>query len=426
MKAIKIILAFSVLPLFSFAQTAEENGTSFIQKFFAKNFNDAISYFDESVKSQITPDFLMKTEETIGQQIGNFKKILDVNEENEAPYKVLYYYSEFEKMNLDIKLTFNDKNKIVGFFFIPHKEIDKDKNKKPDYNIPSDNISLPGTLLIADTNNQKKLVILIHGSGPNDRDETILDNKPFKDIAEGLLHHGISSYRFDKRTMVAPLLCIGPDFNIDDEVTNDVVNIIQYFHKNDTFKLYQIYIIGHSLGALMAPRIALKAGNQLSGVVMLAAPGRSLDKLLLEQYEYLDSLNPTKEMNAEVKKVKKQINYLNSANFNLSSPKDSLPLNADAAYWKSLKDYDQIRTIEKVHIPVLILQGEKDYQVTMKDYSLWQKATKNNPKVSMKSYATLNHAFMENKGIPGPASYSIKQTIPSLVIKEIALWILNR
>jgi hypothetical protein len=424
MKAIIIIVVFALLPLFSFGQSAQENGTSFIQKFLSKNFEDAFTYFDESVKGQITLEFLKETENTLGQQIGDFKKTLEVNEEEEGPYKALYYYSEFEKMNLDIKLVFNDKNKIVGFFFLPHKEISKNQ-KNPDYNILSENISLPGTLLIADRNNQKKLVILIHGSGPNDRDETILENKPFRDIAEGLLRHGISSYRFDKRTKVAPSLCIRPDFNIDDEVTNDVVNIIHYFHKNDTFKLYKIYIIGHSLGAMMSPRIALKAGNDLSGVVMLAAPARSLDKSLLEQYEYIYSLKPSKELDAEVKKVKKQIHYLNSANFTISSPKDSLPLNVDAAYWKSIKDYNQVKEIEKVHIPVLILQGEKDYQVTMKDYSLWKNATKNNPKISMKSYPVLNHIFMENKGIPSPDAYKIKQNIPSFVIDDIATWIIN-
>lgn len=129
MKTIKILLAFAILPLFSFAQTAQENGTAFIQKFFDKNFDDAVHYFDESVKDQITAELLMQTETALGQQIGSFKKTMEVNEEEEAPYKVLFYYSEFEKAKLDIKLVFNDKNKIVGFFFVPHQEVDKKKVK---------------------------------------------------------------------------------------------------------------------------------------------------------------------------------------------------------------------------------------------------------------------------------------------------------
>lgn len=269
------------------------------------------------------------------------------------------------------------------------------------------------------------MVVFIHGSGPNDRDETILENKPFKDIADGLLTYGISSYRFDKRTKVAPLLCLSPDFNIDDEVTDDILNILHYFNTNDTFKTYQLYIIGHSLGAMMSPRIALKAKGELSGLVMMAGNARPLDKVLITQLQYLDSINPSEGMKNELEKIKKQVAYLNSSKFSLSSPEDSLPLNVKAAYWQSLKDYNQISTIKEVQVPILILQGEKDYQVTMEDYHLWQKAIKSNPRITMKSYHTLNHLFMENKGIPSPKVYQIKQIVPYIVINDIANWILK-
>jgi|GEM_PF-2052208 len=127
MKSIKILLAFAILPLFSFAQTAQENGTAFIQKLFDKHFDEAAVYFDESVKAQVTPEVLKQTEAAIGQQLGDFKKTLEMNEEDEENYKVWYYYSEFDKAKLDIKLVFNDKSKLVGFFFVPHKEFDKKK-----------------------------------------------------------------------------------------------------------------------------------------------------------------------------------------------------------------------------------------------------------------------------------------------------------
>lgn len=129
MKSIKTLLVFAILPLFSFAQTAQENGTAFIQKFFEKNYKEANAFFDESVNAQITPELLEKTETALQQQLGDYKKTIEVNEEQEAPYKTLYYYSEFDKTKLDIKLVFNDKNKMVGFFLVPHKEFDKKKVK---------------------------------------------------------------------------------------------------------------------------------------------------------------------------------------------------------------------------------------------------------------------------------------------------------
>ena len=218
---------------------------------------------------------------------------------------------------------------------------------------------------------------------------------------------------------------MGADFNIDDEVTNDAVNIIRYFHENDTFKNYKIYIIGHSLGAMMGPRIAVNAGKNLSGMVMLAGNARPLEVLILEQFAYINSLSSTTELTTWYNSVKKQVHYLNSPQFNLTSPTDSLPLNLNAAYWNSLKNYDQLKTISKVKIPVLILQGEKDYQVLMTDFNLWKKETKKNKNITLKSYPMLSHIFMESKGIPGPDDYQLKQNIPTIVIQDIASWITN-
>lgn len=267
------------------------------------------------------------------------------------------------------------------------------------------------------------MVIFLHGSGPNDRDETLSGNKPFKDLAEGLTTYGISSYRFDKRTKVAPLRCMGSDFNIDNEITDDAVNILRYFHSNDTFKDYKLYIIGHSLGAMMGPKVAQIAKNELSGLVMMAGNARPLEEVVLNQFDYLGSILHDSAITKMGNKTKIQIAYLNSSKFNLTSPKDSLPFNLNASYWSSLKEYNQVKTLKKLRLPILILQGEKDYQVTMEDFDLWQKASRKMKNVSMKSYPSLNHLFMENPGIPSPEAYQVKQNIPSNVIHDIAIWI---
>ena len=127
MKIIKILFAFAILPFFSFAQSPQEIGTAFINDFFEQKFDAAADYFDESVKDQINIDVLKQTETALAQQLGAFKKTLEINIEEEAPYKTVFYYSEFEKAKLDVKIVFNDKNKIVGFFFAPHQEFDKKK-----------------------------------------------------------------------------------------------------------------------------------------------------------------------------------------------------------------------------------------------------------------------------------------------------------
>lgn len=396
----------------------KEIGNSFINSLLVeKNFSKSYSYFDENIKTKLSEIQLKETSEKLETQLGKFKSIIQTNNEVET----YYYYSDFENMKLDIKISFNDNNKIIGFFFVPHKEFKKENSLGKELNIKSSNIELKGTLLNSENSNLKKLVIFVHGSGPNDRDETIFENKPFKDIAENLYTKGIASYRFDKRTFSNP-----ESFNdkstIDDEVTNDIINIIAYFKKDSQFSNYEIIVLGHSLGAYLLPRIASKS-NQISKIILLAGNSRPLDKLIMEQYEYLYKLTPTQELNDASQKVKEQIAVLNSKSFNINTSKEKLPFNLSANYWKSVLDYNPTKEIQKVKIPILVLQGERDYQVTIKDFQLWKTSLKNNKKASFISYPKLNHLFMTGENQSAPKEYAIKGTVDEKVITDISNFI---
>jgi len=407
--------AFLFITLLSFAQNQhKETGETFIKLLLQeKNYEKAYAYFDESVKSKISEEFLKTTEQQLENQLGKFNNIIEINNENST----YFYYADFEKMKLDIKITLNEANKILGFFFVPHQEFNRKNLLGSDLNIKSDNIVLKGTILIPENNNLKKLVIFVHGSGPQDRDETIFENKPFKDIAESLYQKGIASYRFDKKTLTNP-----ESFNykstIDDEVTNDIVNIISYFKENEEFKDYEIILLGHSLGANLMPRIAGKSA-QISKLILLAGNARSLEKLIAEQYEYLYKKNPSPELMVEIEKVTAQIAVLTSKSFNVNTPKEQLPLNLSGYYWKSLLDYDPLKEVKNIKIPMLILQGERDYQVTMGDFELWKSTLKNNKKTSFISYPKLNHLFMSGESASEPKEYMIKGNVDEKVIVDI-------
>ena len=146
---------------------------------------------------------------------------------------------------------------------------------------------------------------MIHGSGPNDRDETIGSLKPFRDIAEGLAEHGVAVYRFDKRTYV-----YGNEMMADhgitpaDESIEDAVNAVQLLAQQDKIDADRIFVLGHSLGGNVIPAIAQEleqAPVQAHGFVMMAASPRGLDVLMREQLEFLYSLLPevTEEPTAE-------------------------------------------------------------------------------------------------------------------------------
>ena len=415
-------LIIFIFPILSYSQVNNKlTGNEFINSLIVeKNYAKAYTFFDETVKNKISETLLKDTSEKLENQLGKFKSVLETNKEN----KTYLYYSDFEKMKLDIKITFNDNNKIIGFFFLPHKELKKENSLGKDLNIKINNIELKGTILVPENETFKKLVIFVHGSGPNDRDETIFENKPFKDIAESLFTKGIASYRFDKRTLSNP-----ESFNdkstIDDEVTNDIINIVAYFKNDSQFSNYEIIVLGHSLGAYLLPRIANKS-NQISKIILLAANSQPLDKLIIEQYEYLYKLTPTQELKDALQEVKEQTALLNSKVFNLNTTKENLPLNLSANYWKSIIDYKPIKEIQKVKIPILILQGERDYQVTMKDFKLWKTKLKDNKKASFISYPKLNHLFMSGEKPSDPKEYAIKGIVDEKVIEDIKIFIIQQ
>src|SRR5699024_3616180 len=346
----------------------------------------------------------------VSEKFGNYESNIETNKQETQEGTIYYFYSKFEKQKIDIEITFGSKNKIVGFFFTLHKHYNKKAEYEfgEEYDIVSDGIKLTGTLIIPKEKNQKILCIFIHGSGPEDRDETIYKNKPFKDLATGLMKYGIATFRFDKRTLIAPET-LESDYTINDVTIRDVINIINHFRKNDTFKFYRIVLIGHSLGEMLIPKILLSHKSGIYGAIIMAGNARPLYEVLSEQIQYLYKLNPSERMKRKMEKMGKQIDYLKSKKFSLNTPRDSLPLNQPASYWKSLKDYNIKKIAKKINKPLLILQGEHDYQVTMKDFNLWKNALRGIQNVEFKSYPKLNHIFMETDDMATHANYRTKK-----------------
>src|SRR5690606_22442643 len=128
------------------------------------------------------------------------------------------------------------------------------------------------------------------GSGPQDRDETVGANRPFLDIARGLAAEGIAVLRYDKRTRVHPAGFSGGDFDVDDETTDDAVAAVAALGGVEGIDPDRIFVLGHSQGGMLAPRIAQRSGK-VAGLVLLAAPARPLLDLLLEQNHYLVGLD---------------------------------------------------------------------------------------------------------------------------------------
>ena len=292
--------------------------------------------------------------------------------------------------------------------------------------VPSLQGELPGTLTIPEGEGPFPAVVLIHGSGPNDRDETLMSLKPFRDLAEGLAAQGAAVYRFDKRTYVYGAEIAGDhQFTLADESVEDAVAAVQLLAEQEKIDPDRIYVLGHSLGGTAIPAIdqALrKAPRQACGYILMAAAARPLDDLMREQYNFLYSLQPqiTEELEAQRQEIFSQLDKLQDPD---ALAEDDLIAGAYAPYWKWLQAYDILGTAQKITVPCLLLQGEEDYQVTMEDFAMWQEAVGDKENWTLISCPGLTHPFVPGKKSDGSGAYMTSAKVDPQVIADISAFI---
>lgn len=281
--------------------------------------------------------------------------------------------------------------------------------------------TLPGTLSMPMGDGPFPAVVIVHGSGPGDRDGTLYDLKPYRDLAWGLASRGIAVLRYDKRTRVHPEEFADPTFTVDEEVIDDVHAAVELLRDTDSIDPNRVFVLGHSLGGMLAPRIA-EGDEDIAGLIIMAGNARPLHELILEQTYYLaeydGDISPVDAQQIEaIEQTVAQIEML------AEGDEMGYLLGAPPIYWLDLRGYDPVAMAQSLEIPMLILQGERDYQVTMEDFALWQAGLSDRDNVTFISYPTLNHNMMPGEGTPSPEEYEALNFVDVAVIEDIAGWI---
>lgn len=294
--------------------------------------------------------------------------------------------------------------------------------------VPSPDGPLRGALTLPAGLGPFPAVVLVQGSGAHDLDETIGPNKPFRDIAEGLARAGIASLRYDKRTFDYGLkAAANPDFTIDDEVTDDALTALRLLAKQKQVDPRRVFVLGHSLGAQMAPRIAAR-DPKLAGAIMLAAPAQPLLDVFAEQIrEGEERAGKTK---AQIAKAGQPIVAEQAllAKADLQHPPKGMSYAIPGApvpqvYQLSLYDYHQVAVAQSLSLPMLILQGGDDFQVSPKsDFDTWKTSLAGKSNVTFHLFPGLSHLFMPGPA-RSPADYAKPTHVDPAVIREIANWI---
>ncbi len=288
--------------------------------------------------------------------------------------------------------------------------------------------ALPGTLTVPNGPGPFPAVVLVHGSGPNDRDETIGPNKPFRDLAWGLASQGIAVLRYDKRTKVHAAQFtpeILANLTLQQETIDDALLAVQLLRGTQNIDPQRIFVLGHSLGAMAAPRIG-QQDPALAGLILLAGPTIPLEDEILDQYTYLFNLDGTltDAEKTELEKLQAQVARVKDPNLSDQVPATDLPLGIHAAYWLDLRDYHPAEVAKTLAMPMLVLQGGRDYQVSpTKDFAGWKTALADKANATLKLYPDLNHLMIAGQGQPNPAEYQTEGHVAPEVVSDIAAWI---
>ncbi len=315
-------------------------------------------------------------------------------------------------------------------------------------------IELAGTLTYPKEGGPFPAVVLVTGSGPQDRDETLLGHKPFLVLADYLTRQGIAVLRYDDRGVGKSAGKFSTATTQD--FVNDALAAVEYLENRKDIQRNETGIIGHSEGGLIAPLAAVKSSD-VNFIVLMAAPGVTGRKILLEQSELIE-----KSIGMSDEKIKSGTELANKFYNIVENEKDSAAAaekiktvfrnyyasldSADKAefgndpesvfdrqaktlltpWFKFFLTYDPKPTLEKVKVPVLAINGENDLQVPPdQNLPAIKEALKagGNKDYKVIEIPKLNHLFQTSE-TGSPTEYAkIEETISPKALEIIGNWI---
>lgn len=293
-----------------------------------------------------------------------------------------------------------------------------------DVTLGSGPLAVPGTLSLPRGRGPHPGVVLLSGGGPFDRDETGGPNKPLKDLAWGLASRGVAVVRFDKVTYThSGQVANAPEFTMTDEYVPHAVAAVQLLRRQPTVDHARVYILGHSMGGKVAPRVAA-AEASVAGLMILAGDTQPMQHSAVRVARYLAAVNPGPSAEAAVETITRQAAMVDSPDLSPATPATELPFGFSGAYWLDLRGYDPVATAAALNTPMLILQGGRDYQVTVADdLSRWETGLGQRPDVTIRVYDADNHLFFPGAGPSTPADNDSAQHVDPTVIADIAAWL---
>jgi hypothetical protein len=408
--------------------------TELIDRLAKGDFQAAASNFAGVMRTMAPPEKLSEIWTSLQAQMGPYERRTGARTQEQGPYQMVLVTTEFQRSTVDFKIMVDAEGKIAGFFiagskpkpgtgpeYTPPAYVHKDAFQEREVTVGTGEWALPGTLSVPVGAGPFPALVLVHGSGPNDRDETVGKEMPFRDLAWGLASRGIAVLRYEKRTREHGSKLVGvKDLTVQQETVDDALAAAELLRHAQGIDPKRVFVLGHSLGGMLIPRIG-QQDPKLAGLIVMAGAARPLEDIILEQVAYLAAADGkvTDEEKSQIESLRAEV-----ARVKALKPGDTgTALGAPDSYWLDLRGYNPPEAAKALKAPLLILQGERDYQVTMDNFEAWKKALAGRPGVTFKSYPKLNHLFIEGEGKSTPAEYEKPGHVAEAVIADVAGWV---
>jgi len=394
------------------------------------NYAGARKDFDDAVASKLDAARLAQVWEQLQGMRGAYRSHGALQRKVLADWPVVATTVDFASGQLGFVAACDAQDRIATYEFVPahllasavvRAHVEADGVRVSALDVPTPVGPLRGALTLPAGSGPFPAVVLVAGSGPQDMDETIGPNKPFRDIAEGLARAGIATLRYDKRTFDHPG---GSGIVIDAEVTDDAVAAAHLLALQKVVDPKRVFVLGHSLGAMMAPRIG-RRDPQLAGLVLMAAPARNIFDVLEQQVrEQMARKGASSAVIARAEQVyAKERQSLALVGAGKPIPEGDF-VGAPQGYWLSWSRVDAVADAKATTQPMLVLQGAGDFQVSPTlDFARWQRELAGRPHTAFRLYPGLSHLFMPAGKTGTLADYKAPAHVDAQVIGDIAAWV---
>jgi len=414
-----------------------ERAESFVTAMATGDYKAAVDMFDATMKRAL-PSARLQNDvwNVVVDQAGQFVTVNKTENLFFEGYFICFVTSLHENTGVTLRIVFSQNGLVSGLFIDGYPTIAADVTQRDGFtdfpiiigegtDFPLDGIlSIPGN-----ATDRIPAVVIVHGSGPGDMDGTIYANKPHRDIAEYLASNGVAVIRYNKRTLTYGARVDG-SWTVMEETIYDAILAAEVLRADPRIDANRIYLIGHSLGGMLAPRIHA-CGGDFTGLILLAGSPRFI--LDISKDQNIALINETME-GEERETALRQIDELWDAQISglVDLPDDVardtiVEGGVSAFYFKDLFNNPMSAFIDDITIPILVLQGSKDLQVLADvDFVLLQEMLVNRTNADFVLYEGLNHLFMPSTigtmvGLLD--EYAIKSQVDSQVTEDIAGWI---